>query len=124
MCNNLPLEAILFYSKIKSSSQGIKFDSYTYSSTLKACTETRSLKIGKAIHWHLIRCLSYLSRIVYNSLSNMCSSCSSNVVCLSYFDYSKYDLVRKAFDKMRERCCCLEYYDFLVSVDRKICSRS
>jgi hypothetical protein len=61
---------------------------------------------------------------VYNSLLNMCSSCSSNVVCLSYFDYSKYDLVRKAFDKMRERCCCLEYYDFLVSVDRKICSRS
>ena len=103
MCNNLPLEAILFYFKIKSSSEGTKFDSYTYSSTLKACVETRSLKIGKAIHCHLILCLSYPSRNVYNSLLNMCSSCLSNVVCLSYFDYSKYDLVRKAFDKMRKR---------------------
>ncbi|CAK7340047.1 unnamed protein product [Dovyalis caffra] len=45
ICNNLPFEAILFYSKLKSSSLGTKFDSYTYSSTFKACAETRSLKI-------------------------------------------------------------------------------
>ncbi|KAI5583331.1 hypothetical protein BDE02_06G006900 [Populus trichocarpa] len=103
ICNNLPLEAILFYSKLKSSSLGTKFDSYTYSSTLKACAETRSLKIGRAIHCHLIRCLSNPSRIVYNSLLNMYSSCLSNVGCLSYLDYSKYDLVHKVFDTMRKR---------------------
>ncbi|KAL3585006.1 hypothetical protein D5086_011873, partial [Populus alba] len=97
ICNRLPLEAILFYSKLKSSSLGTKFDSYTYSSTLKACAETRSLKIGKAIHCHLIRCLSNPSRIVYNSLLNMYSS------CLSYLDCSKYDLVHKVFDTMRKR---------------------
>ncbi|CAK7328342.1 unnamed protein product [Dovyalis caffra] len=100
ICNNLPFEAILFYSKLKSCSLGTNFDSYTYSSTLKACAKTRSLKIGKAIHCHLIRCLPNPSRIVYNSLLNMFSSCLSNV---SYFDYFKDDLVHKVFDAMRKR---------------------
>lgn len=82
---------------MKSTNLGTKFDSYTYSSTLKACAETRCLKVGKAIHCHFIRCLPYPSRIVCNSLLNMYSS------CLNRFDYSKYDVVRQVFDTMRKR---------------------
>ncbi|KAM2917004.1 hypothetical protein FF1_045854 [Malus domestica] len=38
-------EALLFYSQMKSASPGTKADPYTYSSTLKACTDTRNFKM-------------------------------------------------------------------------------
>ncbi|KAJ7960199.1 Pentatricopeptide repeat [Quillaja saponaria] len=48
ICNNMPNEALLFYCQMKSA-PGTKCDSYTYSSTLKACAETRNLRFGKAV---------------------------------------------------------------------------
>ncbi|CAI9277706.1 unnamed protein product [Lactuca saligna] len=43
ICNNMPHEAILLYSQMKSNS--FLSDSYTYSSILKACAQTQSLRI-------------------------------------------------------------------------------
>uniref|UniRef100_A0A2P2IM57 Pentatricopeptide repeat-containing protein n=1 Tax=Rhizophora mucronata TaxID=61149 RepID=A0A2P2IM57_RHIMU len=103
VCNNLPLEAILFYSRLKNASSPIKCDSYTYSSTLKACAETGNLLLGRAVHCHFIRCLEYPSRIVYNSLLSMYSSCLSQMDCSKDLDFSKYDVVRKVFGIMRKR---------------------
>lgn len=89
------------------SSLATKCDSYTYSSTLKACAETRNLKTGKAVHCQFIRCQPNPSRIVYNSLLNMYSMClSAPDYEMGYsvgYDYSKYDIVRKVFDRMRKR---------------------
>lgn len=103
ICNNMALEALLFYAQIKNARPHAKFDSYTYSSTLKACAETLNLTIGKAIHCHFIRCLSYPSRIVYNSLLNMYSMCLTKMGWLNDLGFSKYDLVRKVFDTMPKR---------------------
>ncbi|KAJ4705639.1 Pentatricopeptide repeat-containing protein [Melia azedarach] len=109
ICNNFPHEAILLYAQMRKSSDYNKCDHYTYSSVLKACAETRNLRIGKAVHCHFIRCLSNPSRIVYNSLLNMYTACLSSVDgemgSCKYFeiDYSRYDLVRKVFDTMRRR---------------------
>ncbi|KAL5581588.1 hypothetical protein UlMin_014030 [Ulmus minor] len=97
ICNNLPNEALLFYAQMKQSAPQTKCDSYTYSSTLKACADTRNLKVGRAVHCHILRCLSNPSRIVYNSLLNMYST------CLCELDCPKYDFVRKVFDKMPKR---------------------
>ncbi|XP_018501756.2 pentatricopeptide repeat-containing protein At3g22150, chloroplastic [Pyrus x bretschneideri] len=97
ICNNMPNEALLFYSQMKSASPGTKADPYTYSSTLKACADTRNFKMGKALHCHVLRCLPNPSRIVCNSLLNMYSACYND------FDYSQYDLVRRVFDTMRKR---------------------
>ncbi|KAI9116886.1 hypothetical protein K1719_012252 [Acacia pycnantha] len=100
ICNNMPLEALLFYSQMKST-PGTRFDSYTYSSTLKACAETRNLRAGKAVHCHFLRCQSNPSpsRIVYNSLLNMYSTCLSGVEYCG----SKNDYVLKVFNSMRKR---------------------
>ncbi|GAV78245.1 PPR domain-containing protein/PPR_2 domain-containing protein [Cephalotus follicularis] len=73
ICNNMPCEAILFYTQMKKSSPQTNCDSYTYSAALKACAETRNLKIDSEMGYGL------------------------------GFDYSKYDLVRKVFDTMRKR---------------------
>ncbi|KAF3445065.1 hypothetical protein FNV43_RR14758 [Rhamnella rubrinervis] len=97
ICNSFPNEALLFYAQMKKSYPRTKCDSYTYSSTLKACADTRNLRIGKAVHCHVLRCLSNPSRVVYNSLLNMYST------CLLDCDYSKCDVVRKVFDTMRRR---------------------
>lgn len=94
---------------MKKSSPYTSCDNYTYSSVLKACAETRNLRIGKAVHCHFIRCFSNPSRFVYNSLLNMYSTCLSSLdaemVGRKYVevDFSKYDLVRKVFDTMRRR---------------------
>ncbi|KAG6660487.1 pentatricopeptide repeat-containing protein At3g22150, chloroplastic-like [Carya illinoinensis] len=104
ICNNMPYEALFLYTQMKNSSLATKCDSYTYSSTLKACAETRSLKFGKAVHCHFIRCQSNPSRIVFNSLLNMYSTCLSTAdEEISYCIGSGYDLVRKVFDTMRKR---------------------
>ncbi|KAG6660492.1 hypothetical protein CIPAW_03G110700 [Carya illinoinensis] len=104
ICNNMPYEALFLYTQMKNSSLATKCDSYTYSSTLKACAETRSLKFGKAVHCHFIRCQSNPSRIVFNSLLNMYSTCLSTADKeISYCIGSGYDLVRKVFDTRRKR---------------------
>ncbi|XP_071732504.1 pentatricopeptide repeat-containing protein At3g22150, chloroplastic-like [Rutidosis leptorrhynchoides] len=88
ICNNMSHEAILLYSQMKSKS--FLCDSYTYSSILKACAETRSLRIGKAVHCHILRSHLFPSRIVSNSLLNMYATCL-------------YDSVNKVFDSMPRR---------------------
>ncbi|KAA0066878.1 pentatricopeptide repeat-containing protein [Cucumis melo var. makuwa] len=104
VCNNFPDEALFFYSNMKSSSPQVKCDSYTYSSVLKACADTRNLVVGKAVHAHFLRCLMNPSRIVYNSLLNMYSMCLSTTPDSTMVSgYSGCDLVRKVFDTMRKR---------------------
>ncbi|CAN8270398.1 unnamed protein product [Cochlearia groenlandica] len=101
ICNNLPHEALNFYSRMKKTAPFTNCDAYTYSSTLKACAETKNLKIGKAIHCHLIRCLQNSSRVVHNSLMNMYVSClNGNTSQLGSYEY---DVVRKVFDHMRKK---------------------
>ncbi|KAI4305537.1 hypothetical protein L6164_028900 [Bauhinia variegata] len=105
ICNNMPHEALLFYSQMKST-PGTNCDSYTYSSTLKSCAETRNLRAGKAVHCHFLRCQSNPSRIVYNSLLNMYSTCLSTTnevgTSLGSSRYSN-DYVLKVFELMRKR---------------------
>ncbi|KAK4777937.1 hypothetical protein SAY87_018124 [Trapa incisa] len=105
ICNQMPHQALLLYSRMKSSSPSIRFDSYTYSSTFKACAETRSLKLGKAVHCHFIRCEKNPSRIVYNSLLNMYATCLSAAESDSFDDFpeSRYDTVWTVFKKMPKR---------------------
>ncbi|WJX65131.1 hypothetical protein P8452_49826 [Trifolium repens] len=95
ICNNMPHEALLLYAQMKST-PNTRFDPYTFSSTLKACALTNDLVTGKAIHSHFLRSHSISndnpgpSRIVYNSLLNMYSSC-------------QHDYVLKVFGVMRKR---------------------
>ncbi|XWS75745.1 hypothetical protein CRYUN_Cryun01aG0118400 [Craigia yunnanensis] len=109
ICNNMPQEALLFYSHMKNSSPHTKCDSYTYSSVLKACALSRNLHIGKAVHCHFIRGLTNPSRIVYNALLNFYATCLSSMDnkemggCSKGFDYLKHDLVCKIFNMMRKR---------------------
>ncbi|XP_050373347.1 pentatricopeptide repeat-containing protein At3g22150, chloroplastic [Argentina anserina] len=94
ICNNMPTEALSFYSHMKhSSSPNTKPDPYTFSSTLKACALTRNFDAGKALHCHILRSLPYPSAVVQNSLLHMYSCC----------DHAQHDLVRKVFDTMPER---------------------
>uniref|UniRef100_A0A7C9EGV2 Uncharacterized protein n=1 Tax=Opuntia streptacantha TaxID=393608 RepID=A0A7C9EGV2_OPUST len=99
ICNSLPCEALWFYSRMRSATF-IKCDSYTYSSVLKACADTQLLRIGKAVHCHVIRSNINASRIVYNSLLNMYSTCLASTVVSQFSDV---DLVRRVFDTMKKR---------------------
>nr|XP_027097428.1 pentatricopeptide repeat-containing protein At3g22150, chloroplastic-like [Coffea arabica]XP_027097429.1 pentatricopeptide repeat-containing protein At3g22150, chloroplastic-like [Coffea arabica]XP_027097430.1 pentatricopeptide repeat-containing protein At3g22150, chloroplastic-like [Coffea arabica]XP_027097431.1 pentatricopeptide repeat-containing protein At3g22150, chloroplastic-like [Coffea arabica]XP_027097433.1 pentatricopeptide repeat-containing protein At3g22150, chloroplastic-like [C len=98
ICNDLHHEAIALYSKMMKSSSQHQPDPYTFSSVLKACAETKELRIGKAVHCHILRSCIYAGRIVYNSLLNMYAT------CLSSFDalYS-CDLVKRVFSTMPKR---------------------
>ncbi|KAL6988143.1 Pentatricopeptide repeat-containing protein, chloroplastic [Sarracenia purpurea var. burkii] len=105
VCNGMPNEALLFYSRMKSKSD-TKCDFYTYSAILKACAETGQLNIGKAVHCHVLRSHSNPSRIVCNSLLNMYSSCLSSVDDeMDSVDshLGKHDLVCRVFNTMRKR---------------------
>ncbi|KAM0069464.1 putative tetratricopeptide-like helical domain superfamily [Helianthus debilis subsp. tardiflorus] len=73
ICNNMAHEAILLYTQMKSRS--FLPDSYTYSSVFKACAETRDIRVGRAVHCHVLRSGLYPSKIVCNSLLNMYGSC-------------------------------------------------
>ncbi|XP_047315420.1 pentatricopeptide repeat-containing protein At3g22150, chloroplastic [Impatiens glandulifera] len=102
VCNGKPDEAISLYSRMKSTSN-TESDFYTYSAVLKACAETRRLKIGKAVHGHVLRSHFNPSRIVSNSLLNMYSTCLSSIDDDDDDDFVKYDVVCKVFDTMRKR---------------------
>ncbi|KAK7258309.1 hypothetical protein RIF29_23882 [Crotalaria pallida] len=99
--NRMPLQALFLYSLMKSSSSPSPFDSYSFSSSLKACALTRNLLAGKAIHSHFLRSLSYSNPtpILYNSLLNMYSTC---LPPLSPFPFER-DYVLKLFAVMRKR---------------------
>ncbi|XP_074308980.1 pentatricopeptide repeat-containing protein At3g22150, chloroplastic [Silene latifolia] len=98
ICNNLPFDALMFYARMRGTAL-TKFDSYTYSAVLKACAETRLLKAGKAVHCHVVRSEVNASRIVYNSLLNMYSSClGGNVV-----SRVGVDLVSRVFGTLKKR---------------------
>ncbi|CAK9176444.1 unnamed protein product [Ilex paraguariensis] len=101
VCNSMPGEAISVYARMKSSSPDTKCDYYTYSAALKACAETKQLKIGKAVHCHILRSHLYPSRIVCNSLLNMYTTCLSSVD--SELDITRHDLVQKIFHTMHRR---------------------
>ncbi|KAL1815136.1 hypothetical protein ACET3Z_017710 [Daucus carota] len=99
ICNNMSDQAILLYARMLNSSTLLP-DSYTYSSTLKACAETRQLKVGRAVHCHILRSRSVYppSRIVCNSLLNM------YVTCCSCCGSSMYDsLLCNVFDTIRKK---------------------
>ncbi|KAL8147549.1 pentatricopeptide repeat-containing protein At3g22150, chloroplastic [Apium graveolens] len=101
ICNNMSDEAILLYARMLNSSSSLP-DPYTYSSTLKACAETRQLRIGRAVHCHILRSRCEYpnppSRIVCNSLLNM------YVSCCSFYGSSRYDsLVCNVFDTIRKK---------------------
>ncbi|KAK6919792.1 Pentatricopeptide repeat [Dillenia turbinata] len=100
VCNNLPLDAILFYAHMKTTALYTKCDPYTYSSVLKACAVSAQLKIGKAVHSHVLRDHSNASRIVCNSLLNMYATCLNAPWEAEGGDL---DLVQKVFDTMRKR---------------------
>ncbi|KAK9749726.1 hypothetical protein RND81_02G146000 [Saponaria officinalis] len=95
ICNNLPFDALLLYAQMRST-PSMKFDSYTYSSALKACAETRLLRVGKAVHCHVIRSGINASRIVYNSLLNMYSACCGSNV-------GEVDFVSRVFGTLKKR---------------------
>lgn len=101
ICNNMSDQALLLYARMISSSSSLP-DPYTYSSTLKACAETRQLRIGRAVHCHILRSRCVYpnppSRIVCNSLLNM------YVSCCSCYGSSSYDsLVCNVFDTIRKK---------------------
>ncbi|XP_027331650.1 pentatricopeptide repeat-containing protein At3g22150, chloroplastic [Abrus precatorius] len=96
ICNNMPLQALLLYARMKSTPP-TRYDSYTFSSTLKACALTHDLMAGKALHSHFLRSHSN-SRIVYNSLLNMYSTCLPPSSTQPHQDY-----VLKVFRVMRKR---------------------
>ncbi|XP_028104597.1 pentatricopeptide repeat-containing protein At3g22150, chloroplastic [Camellia sinensis] len=105
VCNGMPDEALLFYLRMKANPD-TKCDFYTYSAVLKACAETRQLKIGKAVHCHVLRSHSCPSRIVCNSLLNMYSVCLSSTddeMGSVDSDILKHDLVCRVFNTMRKR---------------------
>ncbi|KAI3983871.1 hypothetical protein MKX01_011579 [Papaver californicum] len=104
ICNGMPNEALNFYSRMTNSFS--KSDSYTYSSALKACAETKQLKLGKIIHCQVLRSRSSLTRIVSNSLLNMYSNCLNP--CFEFLEddkheFVKVDLVQRVFGNMRKR---------------------
>lgn len=87
------------YSKMRwAASDNARPDFYTYSAVLKACAETKEIRIGKAVHCHVLRSGLSPSRIVWNSLLNMYSSCSSNgMECFGGHS------VLRVFNSMRRR---------------------
>lgn len=92
-------QALLFYAQMLNSLSSLP-DPYTYSSTLKACAETQQLRIGRAVHCHILRSRSVNppSRIVSNSLLNM------YVTCCSSYDSSRYDsLLCNVFNTIRKK---------------------
>ncbi|CAO2827659.1 unnamed protein product [Amaranthus hypochondriacus] len=99
ICNKLPFEALLFYSRMRSSNS-INCDSYTYSSVLKACADTKLLRVGKAVHCHVIKSHFNASKIVYNSLLNMYVTCLSNNVVSRYYEV---DYVCRVFGIMKKK---------------------
>lgn len=103
ICNDMPIEAIILYSQMIWRSLP---DPYTYSSSLKACAEARKLRIGKAVHCHILRSHLYPSRIVCNSLLNMYATCLSSIddeMVYMGANSCRYDLVKRVFDTMRKR---------------------
>ncbi|KAG9452911.1 hypothetical protein H6P81_005815 [Aristolochia fimbriata] len=96
ICNAMPYEALRIYARMNFSRPAVKPDYYTFSSTLKACAQTRQLKLGKSIHCQVLRSLLTPSRILGNSILSMYSSCyrAENV---------KVDVVRLLFDRMLKR---------------------
>lgn len=79
-------------------SDNTKPDFYTYSAVLKACAESKEIRTGKAVHCHILRSCSSPSRIVWNSLLNMYSSCLSDGT-----EILGVDLVSRMFNSMHKR---------------------
>ncbi|RWW89748.1 hypothetical protein BHE74_00001217 [Ensete ventricosum] len=105
VCNSLPHEALRLYALMNSSSSHHhsrhgcpRSDAYTYSSALKACADSRQLRLGKSIHCHLIRRsrATPKSQILNNSLLNMYASALEP-------ETSPTDTIRLLFDRMPKR---------------------
>ncbi|KAL5773062.1 hypothetical protein ACOSP7_012681 [Xanthoceras sorbifolium] len=104
-----PNFSVFFVSFVSTGFYPLLYQKKKASPHTKSCAETRNLRVGKAVHGHFIRCLSNPSRIVYNSLLNMYSTCLSSIdgemgfSGFSDFGYANYDIVHKVFDTMRRR---------------------
>ncbi|KAF3780780.1 Pentatricopeptide repeat-containing protein [Nymphaea thermarum] len=85
ICNGFPDEGLRFYRRMKQNS-GRKPDVYTYSSALKACSDLRDLRAGKAIHCHVIRSRLKPTTILCNSLLNLYAHCLSCSFVYQSFD--------------------------------------
>ncbi|CAL9776636.1 unnamed protein product [Musa acuminata subsp. burmannicoides] len=109
VCNSLPHEALRLYALMNSSSSSSsshhhsrhgcpRSDAYTYSSALKACADSRQLRLGKSIHCHVIRRSRAppKSQILNNSLLNMYASALEP-------ETSHADTIRFLFDRMPKR---------------------
>lgn len=105
VCNGMEEDALEMYARMKACGSA-RFDGYTYSSVLKACAVLGHLRIGKAIHCHVVRCQVMTSRVVDNSLLNMYSSCLSwdcDEMEFLELEGLKYDLVYRVFSSMKRR---------------------
>ncbi|KAL6001797.1 hypothetical protein ACLOJK_041775 [Asimina triloba] len=103
VCNGMPHEALRFYARMLSCPGGVNSDFYSYSSALKACAETRQLKLGKSIHCQVLRTQLKPSRILCNSLLNMYSACLSASFEVGAIEEAnsklpRVDLVQKLFN--------------------------
>ncbi|KAJ0088204.1 hypothetical protein Patl1_33078 [Pistacia atlantica] len=100
----MPRDAILFYAQMKECAHYTLCDNYTYSSALKACAATRNLRVGKAVHCYFVRGLLNPSRIVYNCLLIMYSTCLSSVVDseIGGCGYSDFDYRKRYAEAIRQ----------------------
>lgn len=100
ICNDLHLEAISLYAKMKTCGGFYKVepDPYTFSSVLKACAEVKDIRVGKAVHGHVLRSSIFPGRIVHNSLLNMYVSCLNGLDDLASFSW-----VERVFNGMAKR---------------------
>ncbi|KAK1562330.1 hypothetical protein Q3G72_010256 [Acer saccharum] len=123
ICNNMSHEAILFYARMKKTSPHTNCDNYTFSSTLKACAETRNLRYVK----FLIQCVGEMllrgilwwrafssledyknANALYGFLVKLGSEYVNDLFVVSsaifmYAELGRVDLARMIFDCSLER---------------------
>ncbi|KAK3143788.1 hypothetical protein QOZ80_4AG0304970 [Eleusine coracana subsp. coracana] len=95
----LPDDALRLYALLNHAARPApRSDHYTYSSVLTACARTRRLRLGRAVHAHLLRRSRALpdTAVLRNSLLNLYAS------CLRYSG-GGVDVVRRLFDAMPKR---------------------
>ncbi|KAI0501099.1 hypothetical protein KFK09_019317 [Dendrobium nobile] len=98
VCNSMPDDALRLYHLMNSTSKACS-DHYTYSSVLKACADSRRLRLGQSIHCRILRRSPTrpTNRVLNNSLLNMYAS------ALDPHHVFVVDAVRLLFDRMPKR---------------------
>ncbi|XP_020576082.1 pentatricopeptide repeat-containing protein At3g22150, chloroplastic [Phalaenopsis equestris] len=98
VCNSYPDDALRLYQLMNSDSDA-RSDHYTYSSVLKACADSRRLRLGQSLHCRILRCspTTPTNRVLNNSLLNMYAS------ALDTHHLLVVDAVRLLFDRMPKK---------------------